>query len=257
MGDQLLPSQCCTLPPFTSNYTPTGTYFTIPVPDNNQPDLPVYSAGPSDATTVIVGVYDIFSLHQNTLQGVDHLAATYGCRVVLPDLFRGESWPVDNMPPKEGPAALTAWVQARGNWEAQIRPALVAVVNKAKEEGAQKLGAYGFCFGAKKLVQAQPDGLFDAVALIHPSFFVAEDGDAMQVPSLLVPSSGEDLAIMDGFWSRVQSKGGVVAEKSIRKDFTDVHHGFASARSNWADPRLAGRARDCYALMIRFFKAAL
>ncbi|CAK7204858.1 hypothetical protein SEUCBS139899_007620 [Sporothrix eucalyptigena] len=256
MADQL-PEQCCTLPPFTSDYTPTGSYFTIPVPDNKQPDLRVYSAGPTDAKTVIVCVYDIFALHQNTLQGVDHLASTYGCRVVLPDLFRGESWPVENMPPKEGQAVLSAWVQARGNWEAQIRPALVAVVNKVKEEGAEKIGAYGFCFGAKKLVQAQPDNLFGAVALIHPSFFVAADGDAMRVPSLLVPSSGEDQTIMNGFWSRVQAKGGDIAAKSIREDFTDMHHGFAAARSNWADPRMAGRARDCHALMIKFFKATL
>lgn len=135
-----LPEQCCTLPPFTSDYTPTGTYFTLPVPENDQPDLPVYTAGPADAKTVLVCVYDIFSLHQNTLQGVDHLAAASGFRVVLPDLFRGESWPVDNMPPKEGRAALTAWVQARGNWEKQIRPALVAVINKVKQEGAVKIG---------------------------------------------------------------------------------------------------------------------
>ena len=68
------------------------------------------------------------------------MAAASGSRVVLPDLFRGESWPVDNMPPREGRAALTAWVQARGNLEKQVRPALLAVVNKVKEEGAVKIG---------------------------------------------------------------------------------------------------------------------
>lgn len=126
------------MPPFTSDYTPTGTYFTVSVPD--QPDLRVYSAGPADATKVLVCIYDIFALHQNTLQGVDHLAAASGFRVVLPDLFRGESWPVDNMPPKEGRQALTAWVQARGNWEKQIRPAVEATIAKVKEEGAVKIG---------------------------------------------------------------------------------------------------------------------
>lgn len=152
-----LPEQCCTLPPFTSDYTPTGTYFTISVPENDQPDLRVYSAGPADASTVLVCVYDIFALHQNTLQGVDHLAAASGHRVVLPDLFRGESWPVDNMPPREGRAALTAWVQARGNWEKQVQPALLAVVKRVKAEGAVKIGVSA----TRRLYhdRSHPDGL--------------------------------------------------------------------------------------------------
>lgn len=120
--------------------------------------------------------------------------------------------------------------------------------------GAQ---GYGFCFGAKKLIQAQPDNLFASVALIHPSFFVPEDGHAVQVPALLVPSGGEDQTIMNAFWAGVQAKSGVIAEKSVRQDFLDVHHGFAAARSNWADPRLAARARDCHALMMQFFKDTL
>lgn len=119
------------------------------------------------------------------------------------------------------------------------------------------LQGYGFCFGAKKLIQAQPDNLFDSVALIHPSFFVADDGNHVQVPALLVPSQGEDQTIMDAVWAGIQAKGGDVASKSIRQDFLDVHHGFAAARSNWADPRLAGRARDCHALMMKFFKDTL
>ncbi|OAA58651.1 Dienelactone hydrolase [Niveomyces insectorum RCEF 264] len=249
-----LPEQCCTLPPFTSDYTATGTYFTVAVP--GQTDLRVYAAGPADATTTIVCIYDIFGLHPNTLQGADHLAATYRCRVVLPDFFRGETWPLDNMPPKEGRAVLSAWVQKRGNWDV-IRPALLAVVDRVKADGATKLGAYGFCFGAKKLIQAMDEHLFASAVLVHPSFFVAEDGDAVQIPVALIPSQGEDPAVMNGFWERVQKKGGRITEKSIREDFLDMHHGFGAARSNWADERMAARARDCFAVMIKFFKNTL
>ena len=144
MADKLS-AQCCSLPPFTSEYTPTGTYLTIPVPDN-QPDLPVYAVGPADATTALVCIYDIFALHQNTLQGADHLATTYGCRVLIPDIFRGDSWPVDNMPPKEGFEALTSWVQAHGQYEGLIQPALKALVSKLKADGVQKLGVSFFPF---------------------------------------------------------------------------------------------------------------
>ncbi len=78
-------------------------------------------------------------MHPNTLQGADHLAKVSGYRVVIPDFFRGASWPVDNMPPKEGREFLSAWIQERGTWE-KIRPSLLATVERLKADGATSLG---------------------------------------------------------------------------------------------------------------------
>jgi dienelactone hydrolase len=77
--------------------------------------------------------------------------------------------------------------------------------------------AYGFCFGAKKIVQSAHENLFQAMALIHPSFFQAEDADNVTVPVALFPSQGEDQRIMNGFWERIQKKD--IAENSVRQDF--------------------------------------
>ena len=135
--------------------------------------------------------------------------------------------------------------------------------------------AYGFCFGAKKLVQGANEKLFRSMALVHPSFFQPEDADNVSVPIALLPSQGEDKDVMNGFWDKIQEKD--IAKQSIRQDFVgskspgissviilltgisqlDVHHGFASARSNWADPHLASRAAEAYAIMKRFFQDTL
>jgi hypothetical protein len=50
-----LSDQCCTLPPFKSDYVPTGRTFTIKV--EGQKDLDVYTVGPEDSTTVLVVIY--------------------------------------------------------------------------------------------------------------------------------------------------------------------------------------------------------
>lgn len=53
--DLNLPEQCCTLPPFVSNYEPVGRRFSIDVPEQEQ--LPLYETGNATAQTVLVGVH--------------------------------------------------------------------------------------------------------------------------------------------------------------------------------------------------------
>lgn len=50
-----LPEQCCTLPPFKTDYKPGGQRFKIKV--EGQDDLEIYSTGPSEATTALVAIY--------------------------------------------------------------------------------------------------------------------------------------------------------------------------------------------------------
>jgi len=82
-----------------------------------------------------------------------------------------------------------------------------------------------------------------------------EDGDLFTVPVALIPSQGEDQEVMNAIWERLHKKS--FASKCVRKDFLDVHHGFASARSNWNGEHLAGRAREAYEVMAQFFAANL
>lgn len=82
-------------------------------------------------------------MHNNTLQGADHLAKSSGYRVVLPDFFRGQSWPVDNIPPKEGRPFLNKWIQSVGSWE-KVRPGLLATIEYLKANGVTTIGVSCF-----------------------------------------------------------------------------------------------------------------
>jgi hypothetical protein len=47
--------------------------------------------------------------------------------------------PIENMPPKEGRPFLRAWIHARGSRD-KMRPALLATVNKVRQDGATTVG---------------------------------------------------------------------------------------------------------------------
>jgi hypothetical protein len=82
---------------------------------------------------------DIFGLHNNTLQGADHLVQHCGYKIIVPDFFGGKPWDVDNIPPREGRPALDAWIQEVGSWE-KVRPTLITVVERLRQEGATSIG---------------------------------------------------------------------------------------------------------------------
>jgi len=245
-----LSDQCCTLPPFKSDYEPLGQTIKL------DGGLQMYTTGPKDARIALVGIYDIYGFHNNTFQGADVLAKETGYRIVLPDFFRGQGWDVNNVPPREGRPALDAHIQKVGAIEIVLAD-LVHVTEHLNRDGATSIGGYGFCWGAKKLTQAEDAGLhlFNALAFVHPSFKQKGDAIHLSVPCALVPSQGEDQEIMNDFWSTVQSKP--FANKCVRKDFLDVPHGFCAARANWADPLMAKRANQAYQILASFFKANL
>jgi dienelactone hydrolase len=78
-------------------------------------------------------------MHSNTLQGADYLAKELGYQVAVPDFFRGWSWDVDNIPPKEGRPFLNARIQERGSWDL-VRPDLLEVIKYLQSDGKTSLG---------------------------------------------------------------------------------------------------------------------
>jgi len=226
-AEDTLNEQCCTIPPFKSDYRPVGKTITLQVPGKE--DLPVYVTGPEDSKTALIGIYDIFGTHPNTQQGADHLAKQCGYTILLPDFFRGKGWDTNDIPPKEGREKMQAYIQSIGSWEI-VGPDLLAAVSYLRERNVQSIGAYGFCFGGKKLVQAGSSlihsHLFSAIALIHPTNLSPSDGDLFTVPVALIPSGGEDPDVMNAIWERLQRKE--FAGKCVRRDFFTV-----ARRTSW------------------------
>ncbi|OLL26658.1 putative AIM2 family protein [Neolecta irregularis DAH-3] len=239
---------CCptTIPPVVgSNYQTKGTHLTA---DN----VTYYSVGKKNSETALICFYDIFGLQIPTLQGADILSAALGCRVIMPDFFKGNAWPLSNFPPSDQ-GEFKKWLEPF--YYPGIQSIISQFVDMARNDGAKKIGAYGFCWGGKMVVKTGKT--FAAIALCHPAFITGEDAAGVEVPLALFPSDNENKADMDLFWSKLESKS--FYDKCVRKDYKaeGAHHGFMAARADWDNPENKKKATDAYGVLVTFFKNAL
>lgn len=100
---------------------------------------------------VILFLPDVFGIYTNSQLLVDDFAAN-GYATVLPDYFRGDALKLEDM--NSGKVDLPSWL--KNHQAEQVEPIVGAALKYAKEElGAKKIGAVGYCFGAK--VSTCPD----------------------------------------------------------------------------------------------------
>lgn len=99
--------------------------------------------------TAIVYVADIFGLWQNSKLIADAYAAE-GYTTLVPDLFNGDQAPLN---PPAG-FDIFGWL-AKGSdgsnphGKEQVDPIVASAIKTLKEQGFTKIGAVGYCFGAK------------------------------------------------------------------------------------------------------------
>jgi dienelactone hydrolase len=99
--------------------------------------------------TGIVYVPDIYGIWDNSKLMADQFAAN-GYTTIIPDVFNGDVFP--NSPP-EG-FDIMEWFAKGTNGDnphtpAQVDPIVVEAIKALKEQGITKIGAVGYCFGAK------------------------------------------------------------------------------------------------------------
>lgn len=105
----------------------------------------------------------------------DQFAAN-GYFVVIPDLFHGDPIPLNR--PKDFDL---------GTWRAKhpierVTPIVESAIKEMKKLGVKKIGAVGYCFGAKYVVRHLRPGEIDAGYVAHPSFVEADEVRAMTGP---------------------------------------------------------------------------
>jgi dienelactone hydrolase len=109
-----------------------NTYITYPK-DNKTPEK------------AIVFLTDIFGIFPNSQLLADEFAKS-GYLTVIPDLFQGDQISVADM--ESGKANLGAWLP--NHQTANVDPVVEASIKYVRETlGVKKVGAVGYCFGAK------------------------------------------------------------------------------------------------------------
>ena len=91
-------------------------------------------------------------LHQ-VLQVADRLAVQIGASVAVPDVFQGQPWTMERMPPKPEDN-FRDWLTVKHSYEA-LAPILAAAKKMLAEKyNASKFACIGFCWGAWIAMQA-------------------------------------------------------------------------------------------------------
>ncbi|OQD79555.1 hypothetical protein PENANT_c048G03635 [Penicillium antarcticum] len=159
----------------------------------------------------------------------DQLAAN-GYFVVMPDLFHGDPVLLNR------PAGfdLMAWLKGPpGHLPTRVEPVVQAVLKEMKSNlGCKRVGAIGYCFGAKYAVRLLQPGLCDVAYVAHPSFVEAEELQAIKGPlsiaaaetDSIFPTSkrheSEEILVKTGQPYQINLFSGVEHGFAVRADIT-------------------------------------
>jgi dienelactone hydrolase len=155
-----------------------NTYFAYP--ESKQTEVAIL------LLTDVIG-YDFI----NAQLIADQFAAN-GYYVVMPDLFEGDPVKLNGPPGFD----IMEWLQksgpSGGHTYKQTDPIVEAVIKDMKtNQGVKKIGAVGYCFGAKYVARFMTGGKgVDVGYMAHPSFVEAEEIKAMTGP-LSIAAAGQ------------------------------------------------------------------
>jgi len=247
---------CCTIPPVSSKYEPIGKYL--------EPGYGLgktYVVGPDNSETAVICVFDIFGFWPQTIQGADIISSQLGVKVIMPDFFDNDPFPVENFPGGTDSHGndLQTFFQTRAAFDKHV-PKLLNAAEILREQGTKKLLAYGFCWGGKIVSIAgatsvnyggQSIPAFDGVAIVHPAMVSTEDVDKIIVPLGLFPSKDEPKDVYDKAVDILKGKSW--ADKNAYHYFGETFHGFAAARANLDDAENVKHYTDLYSRLATFF----
>ncbi|XP_058077827.1 endo-1,3;1,4-beta-D-glucanase-like [Magnolia sinica] len=154
-------SQCCENPPTLSSTCGQGCVEDVG-------GLKAYITGPSDSKLAVLLVSDVFGYEAPNLRKLADKIAAAGFYVVVPDFFYGEPYELNN--PNR---PIADWKKDHGTDKGTEDAE--AVVAALKSKGISAIGAAGFCWGAKVVVELGKQSLINAAALCHPSFVTVDD----------------------------------------------------------------------------------
>ncbi|KAL2134010.1 hypothetical protein VTI74DRAFT_1215 [Chaetomium olivicolor] len=217
------PARCCTVG-VKHDGNPTGKM--VRVADKHDAYLATPPADKEHKGVGILFLPDVIGIWQNSKLIADQFAAN-GYLTLLLDVFNGD--PVSlNRPPGFD---IMDWL-ARGSdgnnphTKEAVDPIVVDGIKALKEEyGIQKIGAVGYCFGAKYVVRHYKHGI-NVGYVAHPSFVDEDELAAISGPLAISAAETDSIFPADKRHKseEILKKTGLPYQINL---FSGVEHGFA------------------------------
>ncbi|KAJ5509118.1 Sterol O-acyltransferase [Penicillium freii] len=179
----------------------------------------------------------------------DQLAAN-DYLVVMPDLFHGDPVPLNNRPASFD---LMSWLKGPpGHLANRVEPVVQAILKEMKSNmGCERVGAVGYCFGAKYAVRLLRPGLCDVAYVAHPSFVDAEELQAIQGPLSIAAAETDSIfpAPKRHESEDILAKTGQPYQINL---FSGVEHGFA-VRADITKPTIRFAKESAFLQAVAWF----
>ncbi|KAL3827913.1 hypothetical protein ACJIZ3_016715 [Penstemon smallii] len=230
--------QCCENPPTLSPSSGVGSVCELG-------GLKSYVSGPSDSKLAVLLVADVYGYEAPNLRKLADKVAAAGFYVVVPDFFYGDPYDPTNA---EKPLLL---------WKALHEPAKAfedakTVIEALKSKGISAVGAAGFCYGAKVVVELAKSGLIQAGVFLHPSFVTVDDVKEVKVPLAILGAEIDQMSppeLVKKFEEILSSKPEV---PSFVKIYPGVAHGW-TVRYKLDDEKVVKSAEEAHEDMLNWF----
>ncbi|XP_060671639.1 endo-1,3;1,4-beta-D-glucanase-like [Ziziphus jujuba] len=224
--------QCCSNPPVLDSSCGAGHVEKLGGLDS-------YVTGSPDSKLAILLISDVFGYDAPNLRKLADKCATAGFFVVVPDFLHGDPYVIKNAEsPLEG---FDVWFKDHGTDKGVVEAK--SVIEALKSKGVSSVGAAGFCWGAKVVVDLAKTDIIQAGVLLHPSFVTNEDFNEVKVPISIL---GAEIDIMTPA-EVVKQFEAVLARKSavefFVKIFPKVEHGW-TVRYDVGDEEAVKKAEE-------------
>ncbi|KAJ4955904.1 hypothetical protein NE237_012687 [Protea cynaroides] len=226
--------QCCENPPALNPNSGEGT-----VEDFG--GLKSYLSGSLDSKAAVLLVCDIFGFEAPNLRKLADKIAAEGYYVVVPEFMHGD--PYD---PEDAARPLMVWLKDHGA-DKGFEEAL-PIVETIKSKGFSTIGAAGFCWGAKVVVELGKAGYIQAAVLCHPSFVTVDDIKEVKVPIAVLGAEIDQISPP----ALVTQFEGVLSVEGYVKIFPGVAHGW-TVRYDLADAEAVKNAEEAHQNMLEWF----
>ncbi|KAL6339916.1 hypothetical protein AAG906_035007 [Vitis piasezkii] len=191
--------------------------------------LKAYVSGPSDSKLVILLLAD--------------KVAAAGFYVVVPDFFYGDPFVPETM-------TIPVWIKAHGMDKGfeDAKP----VVAELRSKGINAIGAAGFCWGAKVVVELSKVDQIQAAVLFHPARVTVDDIKEIKAPTAILGAETDHVSppeLLKQFEEVLSTKPEV---NGYVKIFPGVAHGW-SVRYKVEDEEAVKRADESHQNMMDWF----
>lgn len=206
--------QCCDNPPALSSTAGEGRVV------DDLGGLKAYTVGSPDSKLAVLLISDIFGFEAPNLRKIADKVAASGFFVVVPDFLYGDPYVLDNT---ERPVSV--WIQShkpdKGYEDAK------SVIAALKGRGIAAVGAAGYCWGAKVVVELAKTDDIQAAVMLHPSFFTVDDANDVKCPIAVLGAERDHMSppeLVKKFEETLIAKSRV---DTFVKIFPGVTHGWA------------------------------